>query len=60
VERLWCFSGFLCVNVAMMKRVFFFFLIGLSCMILRVKVTVLVIFMVYLEGLGVSFFFFNI
>jgi hypothetical protein len=25
VERLWCFSGFLCVNVAMMKRVFFFF-----------------------------------
>jgi hypothetical protein len=29
-------------------------------MILRVKVTVLVIFMVYLEGLGVSFFFFNI
>jgi hypothetical protein len=56
VERLWCFSGFLCVNVAMMKRVFFF-LIGLSCMILRVKVTVLVIFMVYLEGLGVFFFF---
>jgi hypothetical protein len=25
VERLWCFSGFLCVNVAMMKRIFFFF-----------------------------------
>ena len=35
MERLWCFSGFLCANVAMMKIVFFFFLIGFSCMILR-------------------------
>jgi hypothetical protein len=60
VERLWCFSGFLCVKCGYDEKSFFFFLIGLSCMILRVKVTVLVIFMVYLEGLGVSFFFFNI